>query len=108
MSIGSNIRERRIAAGLTQQELADVLDVSRASIGHWETGHAMPRMGHIEQMASAFGCSTVDIIQPAISEPDDPMLERILDIYYSLSERWRDYLLQQAQFALRQYRLERS
>ena len=108
MGISANIRERREAAGLTRQQLADLIDVSRAAVGHWETGHAMPRMGHIEQMANAFGCSITDLIQPVLSEPDEPMLERITDIYFSLDGKWREYLLQQAQFALNQNRLERS
>ena len=35
---GPDLREARQSLGLTQQELADRLGVSRASVNRWETG----------------------------------------------------------------------
>lgn len=35
MEIGKNLRRLRSRAGLTQQEIADKLDVSRVAIGGW-------------------------------------------------------------------------
>ncbi|WP_405597600.1 helix-turn-helix domain-containing protein [Streptomyces sp. NBC_01410] len=36
-------RELRAAAGLTQQELADAIGVTRAAISQWEAGTRTPR-----------------------------------------------------------------
>lgn len=36
-------RALREAAGLSQQEIADAVGVTRAAIGHWETGTRTPR-----------------------------------------------------------------
>lgn len=36
-------RRLREAAGLSQQEVADALGVTRAAVGHWETGLRSPR-----------------------------------------------------------------
>ncbi|MEV6752384.1 helix-turn-helix transcriptional regulator [Streptomyces sp. NPDC051214] len=36
-------RSLRTAAGLSQQDVAEVLGVTRAAIGHWETGSRSPR-----------------------------------------------------------------
>lgn len=36
-------RSLREAAGVSQQELADALGVTRAAISHWETGTRSPR-----------------------------------------------------------------
>lgn len=36
-------RRLREAAGLSQQEVADALGVTRAAVGHWETGSRSPR-----------------------------------------------------------------
>jgi transcriptional regulator with XRE-family HTH domain len=33
---GAKLRERRLALGLTQQELADKLEVSRNTVARWE------------------------------------------------------------------------
>lgn len=35
-------REARLAAGLTQQELADLLGVTKMAVCHWELGRAVP------------------------------------------------------------------
>ena len=39
----SRIRDARKAAGLTQVELAEVLNVSRETIQNWEAGKSEPR-----------------------------------------------------------------
>ena len=42
MDIGNQIRERRQRLGLSQEELAQRLYVSRVTISHWETGKTLP------------------------------------------------------------------
>lgn len=37
MDVGNQIRERRQALGLSQEELAQRLYVSRVTVSHWET-----------------------------------------------------------------------
>lgn len=37
------VRRLRARLGLTRAKLAEILDVSIATIGHWETGHCSPR-----------------------------------------------------------------
>lgn len=48
MDINSNIRKLRKQAGLTQEELAEKLEVARSTITQWETGWSSPRMGMIQ------------------------------------------------------------
>lgn len=38
MDIGNQIKERRQRLGLSQEELAQRLYVSRVTVSHWETG----------------------------------------------------------------------
>ena len=38
MDVGNQIRERRQALGISQEELAQRLYVSRVTVSHWETG----------------------------------------------------------------------
>ncbi len=38
MDIGEKIRMARIKANLTQEQVAEVLNVSRQTISNWETG----------------------------------------------------------------------
>ena len=40
--IGSNIQSRRKMVGLTQEQLAERLGVSRQTVTKWETGDSTP------------------------------------------------------------------
>lgn len=62
MDIGKNIKRLRKQRGLSQEELAKELDVSRAAVTQWETGWSKPRMGTIEKLAAFFGVSKAEII----------------------------------------------
>ena len=47
----------RKAAGMTQQQLADAVHVTRAAISHWETGRTIPDFDVIRQLEQALACS---------------------------------------------------
>lgn len=38
MDIGAKIRDARVKSGLTQEQAAEALSVSRQTISNWETG----------------------------------------------------------------------
>lgn len=52
----------REAHGLTQKELANILDVSDKAVSKWENGQAFPRMDTLEKIASALDTSVEDIL----------------------------------------------
>lgn len=47
MSIGSRIKERREAVGITQEELAAILGVSKGAVGNYESGHSYPKIDNM-------------------------------------------------------------
>lgn len=51
--IGKNIRDARVKGGITQDQLAERLHVSRQTISHYETGHTRPDIEILEQIAQA-------------------------------------------------------
>lgn len=53
LSIGEKLREARKAAGLTQRQLADKIDVSNTSISNWEKGVSMPDPDTIQYLCWA-------------------------------------------------------
>ena len=55
MSIGEKIAALRKKANLTQEELADVLNVTRQSVSRWEAGEAYPDMNKIGKLADILG-----------------------------------------------------
>lgn len=62
MPVSSNIRRLREKAGLTQEQLADKLEVARSTVTQWEGGWSNPRMGMVQKLAGVFGVSTADIV----------------------------------------------
>lgn len=52
----SPIRAARIAAGMTQQQLADALGVAQQSVTRWETGEREPRVSTLKRIAAVLGC----------------------------------------------------
>ena len=59
MTLGENIRRFREEKGVTQQQLADRMDVDRSTIAQWESGVSMPRMGKAMELVRYF-CITFD------------------------------------------------
>ena len=61
MGIGTKIQELRIENGLTQEQLAEKLNVARQSVSKWEMEQAIPETEKIIMMSKLFSVTT-DII----------------------------------------------
>lgn len=55
------IKELRIKKGLSQQELADLMDTTQAAVGLWETGLRTPRADKLPKLAEVLGCGIADL-----------------------------------------------
>jgi transcriptional regulator with XRE-family HTH domain len=53
--IGARIRRARTVSGLTQVQLADVLQVTKGLISQWETGQTMPSVNHLGALGRVLG-----------------------------------------------------
>lgn len=62
MTIGEQIQTLRISMGITQEALAEKLDVSRQSVSKWELGQAVPDVEKIIRMSEIFNVSTDKIL----------------------------------------------
>lgn len=59
----SPLRPLRVAAGLTQQALADRAGVSQAHISELETGRHLPGAGVLLRLASTLGMRAEDLAE---------------------------------------------
>ena len=63
MTFGEKIREERLKAGLTQQQLADRLKVGNNQISQWETGKRKPKLLTLRKIAKAIGIPAGDMLR---------------------------------------------
>ena len=68
MDVGNQIRERRQALGLSQEELAQRLYVSRVTVSHWETGKTLPDVQSMLLLANLFGTSIDEMVRGDVDE----------------------------------------
>lgn len=61
-SVGKHIRRLRTAKGLTQEQLAEKLFVTRQTVSAWETGKAQPDLETLERIAEALGTEVTEVI----------------------------------------------
>lgn len=62
MSIGTNIQQLRINSGLTQEQLAEKLSVSRQSVSKWEMEQSLPEIDKVVLMSRLFSVGTNEIL----------------------------------------------
>ena len=75
MEFGQKLQELRKQKGLTQDELAQDLFVSRTAISKWESGRGYPNIESLKAIAKYFGISIDDLLSSnevlVIAEKDD-------------------------------------
>ena len=59
MAFGERLQEVRKRSGLTQEEFAEQLQVSRQSVSRWESGRGYPEMEKIIFICNRYGVTTV-------------------------------------------------
>ena len=62
MDIGKKIRELRKQQGLTQEQLADSLNISFQSVSKWETGLTMPDLTMIPGLTRLLNCTADELL----------------------------------------------
>ena len=58
MKLPGKIIQLRKSRGLSQEQLADMLSVSRQAVSRWEVGTAMPDASNILQLSKLFGVTS--------------------------------------------------
>lgn len=91
MTIGKKITWLRQKNGISQEELADRLEVSRQSVSKWEMDAAYPRIDKLIQMCTVFGVSTDELLKEEISfeEKEKPAVKHTSENHYFGTDGFR-------------------
>ena len=78
MPLSEKILSLRTGLGLSQEELAGKLEVSRQSVSKWETGQSVPDLDKLIKLADLFGVSVDQLVRegerPQPPEPSQPQV----------------------------------
>ena len=73
MKFGDKLIELRKKNGLSQEELAEKLGVSRQSVSKWESNNTYPETDKIVQIANLFDCSMDDLINDKVTDVESSL-----------------------------------
>ncbi len=62
LNIGMNIKRLRLAKGLTQEQLAELLTISTAAVSKWETKNTYPDITMLFPLAEIFGVTVDELL----------------------------------------------
>ena len=89
MEFNEKLQELRRQKGLTQEELAEVIYVSRTAVSKWESGRGYPNIDSLKNIARFFGVTVDDLISSerllTIAEEDTKQTQsRFRDLVFGL------------------------
>ena len=89
MEFNEKLQELRKLKGLTQEELAEALYVSRTAVSKWESGRGMPNIESLKTISKFFAVTLDDLLSSeellVIAEDDHRQKEmHIRDLIYGL------------------------
>ena len=70
--VGEKILDERKRRGLSQERLAELLDVSRQTISNWETGMAMPSTVKLKELSSQLDIPLMELLGEEPRSMDAP------------------------------------
>ncbi|EOT51204.1 helix-turn-helix transcriptional regulator [Enterococcus avium] len=73
MYLAENISYLRKKKSLTQEQLSDILLVTRSTISKWENGTYEPEINSLKRLSEAFNISIDDLIFIDLRSRDQPI-----------------------------------
>ncbi len=79
MNFGEKIKQARIEAGLTQEDLAEILAVSRSAIAKWESNRGLPDVSNLKVISQVLNVS-VDYLLDEAGTLDFSITKKPIDL----------------------------
>ena len=90
MTFGKKLQEARKNAGLSQEQLAEKITVSRSAVAKWESDHGLPDIDNLKMLSQLLGVS-VDYLLDDAESIDFSVLKESIDFSsFEKTARCRD------------------
>ena len=91
MEFCEKLQELRKSRGLTQEELAEVLYVSRTAISKWESGRGYPSIDSLKEISGYFSVSIDDLLSAekivSIAEKENKLnIQNICELLFGVTD----------------------
>lgn len=63
MEIGQKLKDKRTGLGLSQEQLAEQLEVTRQTIANWEKGKTYPDIGSVLKLSDLYSVSLDELLK---------------------------------------------
>lgn len=90
MTLGQKLRTLLKDNGMTQEDLAERLEVSRQAVGKWVNDKGIPEVGKLVQISNLFGVSTDYLLKEDYEEKGYPEEKVVSDSGYYVSQEMLD------------------
>ena len=91
--IGQCIAKRRLAANLTQDQVAEKLGIGYEAVSRMERGKSIPTVIRLVELAEVFGCGIQELLTELSTRPDD-QATRIKYMLIGLSSNDREMIME--------------
>lgn len=68
MKFGDNLRQIRKSKKMSQEQLAEKVNVTRQSVSKWENGESYPEMNNILELCKIFNCKLNDLVHTDMTD----------------------------------------
>ena len=82
MKFNENLKYLRKEEKMTQEALAEKLNVSRQAVTKWESGQSLPDIENLKQMADLFGVTMDSLVGNVTTKKESRLNKKINDIGY--------------------------
>lgn len=72
------ILKKRKEKNMTQEQLAEKLDVARQTVSKWETGEAIPDVNSLKKLANLLGFSIDAVLGIEVEDDNDDKMEWLI------------------------------
>src|SRR5690554_3111794 len=104
METGSRLRKLRIERGLSQEELADLFQITAGTISNWERGSRKPDLIQLNNLADHFGVSSDYLLcrtnerNPEVKQfhtpKDNALWRKFADLFEPGSIDWIEFAIE--------------
>ena len=86
--LGENIKRARERKGMTQQNLADTLNVVRQTVSKWEKGLSVPNSEMLIKISECLGVSVSDLLGEGVVSDDKTEIQALAEKLEILNEQF--------------------